>query len=120
MDCICCGRQGPGDAAHVVTASGQKGMALKVDDRQCVPLCRRCHRYYDGQADGPRNPFRHWTKDEKRDVAIGWVATVSLAAFPESRDEARDLEDAGLGWVEEIRGGWVWMVGERPAGSEAA
>lgn len=117
LDCINCGRFAPSDPAHVATGPGQKGTALKVDDMQCVPLCRGpegCHRYFDGNADGPRNPFRGWTKEQKYARARAWVEATQLAAIPETIEQAWAMAEMGLGDVlKEVQGaGWAW----RPAG----
>lgn len=114
LDCINCGRFAPSDPAHVATGPGQKGTALKVDDMQCVPLCRGCHRYFDGNADGPRNPFRGWTKEQKYVRARAWVEATQLSATPgDSRDAALELERLGLGRIigNGTSGGWSWLSG---------
>lgn len=117
LDCINCGRFAPSDPAHVATGPGQKGTSLKVDDMQCVPLCRGpegCHRYFDGNADGPRNPFRDWTKEQKYERARAWVEATQFAATPgDSRDAALELERLGLGRIigNGTPGGWAWLPG---------
>ncbi len=79
LPCCQCGKWGATSAAHVATAAGQKGTALKVDDRQTIPLCDgpgSCHRYFDGAEDGPANPFRGWSKERKRRWAARMVKHV--------------------------------------------
>jgi hypothetical protein len=49
LPCLVCGR-GPSEAAHVrygdhLRGKPPTGIGQKPDDRWCVPLCFRCHRY---------------------------------------------------------------------------
>lgn len=44
LNCACCGRQGPSQAAH---ANFTKGMGLKACDSLTFPLCPECHRDLD-------------------------------------------------------------------------
>lgn len=44
LDCACCGRSGPSQAAHANTT---KGMGLKACDSLTFPLCHECHRDLD-------------------------------------------------------------------------
>ena len=91
LACMWCQRPGPSDAAHMTLGPNEKGTSLKVDDRQVVPLCRRDHHNFDGITDGPRNPFRGWTKDERYAMAALWVRSVQLAVIPEDRAQADEL-----------------------------
>jgi len=114
LACVHCHKSGPSTAAHVATGPGQKGMSLKVPDWQCVPLCdgpRSCHRYFDGQEDGPKNPFRGWSKEEKWAVAADWVALTKMRATrPRTVADAYKLADAGLGEVLRQVAGAGWAV----------
>lgn len=44
LDCVCCGRTGPSQAAHI---NYGKGLALKVCDSLTFPMCPDCHRHHD-------------------------------------------------------------------------
>ncbi|WP_234704878.1 DUF968 domain-containing protein [Achromobacter marplatensis] len=44
LNCACCGRHGPSQAAH---ANITKGMGLKACDSLTFPLCPECHRDLD-------------------------------------------------------------------------
>lgn len=44
LNCACCGRQGPSQAAH---ANITKGIGLKACDSLTFPLCPVCHRAHD-------------------------------------------------------------------------
>lgn len=44
LDCSCCGRSGPSQAAH---ANFSTGMGLKACDSLTFPLCPECHRHHD-------------------------------------------------------------------------
>lgn len=114
LPCINCHRPGPSDPAHMTLGPNEKGTALKVDDSQVVPLCNGphgCHRYFDGNADGPRNPFRGFTKSDRYAHAAKWVERTRLAAIPEDREQAELLEAAGLGSIlQQTQGiGWAWL-----------
>jgi hypothetical protein len=67
--CAWCGAEPPNVAAHVVTAAGQKGMSLKVPDRQAIPMCVTCHDFFDGRTDGEHNPFAGRDLEWKREWA---------------------------------------------------
>lgn len=113
LPCIHCHRKGPSDPAHMTLGPNEKGTSLKVGDDQVVPLCRSCHQYFDGNADGPRNPFRGFTKDQRYELAAEWVRLTIYATIPEDRNSASELERWGLGRVVEHEGGetWHWEVG---------
>lgn len=111
LPCMNCRCRGPSDPAHMTLGANEKGTALKVDHTQCVPLCRSCHHYFDGQANGPANPFRGWTKEERYTLAAEWVAEMRLAATPEDLNSARELERWGLGSVTEDSYSWWWLPG---------
>lgn len=77
----------PTVAAHVDHAGG-KGMATKVADRHCIPLCDACHR--EQHAVG-------WVSFEK---GLRLACAVSLAAiywteWPDRRQWERELAEAG-------------------------
>lgn len=61
LPCSWCGREGFSQAAH---PNHGKGMALKVDDRRCFPLCVTCHPEFD---QGPR-----LTREDRREMADAW------------------------------------------------
>jgi hypothetical protein len=107
-DCVHCHRSGPSDAAHMTLGANEKGIGMKTPDHQAVPMCRSCHRAWDGHAGGPSNPFRGFTKDERYAVAAEWVRLTRLAAIPTTVEEAYALEAAGLGEVLRQVGGAGW------------
>jgi len=43
LPCCACPAIAPSDPSHIGTKK-QKGVALKVEDKRIVPLCRECHR----------------------------------------------------------------------------
>lgn len=104
LPCVWCGRRGPSDAAHMPV--GARGMGFKAPDRNVVPLCRPCHRKFDGHDGIPLS------RDERRALAVKMLADVELATTPgENKDEALALEAAGLGRIEELPGGgWAWRT----------
>lgn len=103
LNCISCGSKKQSDAAHVPV--GVRGMGLKSSDANVVPLCRSCHRWYDGHT----NPVL--PREERRALAVKWLAAVLLLVTPESRDHALELQAAGLGTVVPDGDGWAWVPG---------
>lgn len=95
--CINCGRRGPCDPAHITLSRDEKGMGMKVDDRQIVPLCRRCHRQWDTHS----GQFDRWNDVRRYSLGRAWVVNISerwaLYITPESEEHGRHLEALGLG-----------------------
>lgn len=115
LPCIVCGNS-PVDPSHVACGPNEKGTALKVDDRQCVPHCRPCHEAWEER----RWPFDGKTKQWRWEQAIEWVAKTQLKAIPEDYDQAIHFEAAGLGRIvsEPVEGcwgysssPWYWLPG---------
>lgn len=73
-DCINCDAPGPSNPAHIKLRRGQSGTAYKVPDSQCVALCTPCHMFWDGQWDGPENPFVGLSELERFAIGQRWVA----------------------------------------------
>ncbi len=113
QDCLCCGRKGPSDPAHMTLSRGEKGVGMKTPDTQAVPLCRAHHRAWDQHT----GRFAGWSDDERYALASTWVDTIRMAVTPDCYDKALLLEAAGLGTVErDDAGEWVgWL----PAGVES-
>lgn len=62
LQCMVCGAM-PCQAAHPNTG---KGLGLKTDDRECFPLCPRCHARFDQGALFP--------KEARRELEPAWAA----------------------------------------------
>lgn len=75
LPCIVCGAT-PVDASHVSLGPDEKGVGLKVDDIQCVPHCRKCHREWEER----RGFCWGWSKKQRWERAIEWVAETQLKA----------------------------------------
>ena len=45
LPCLSCGAAAPNDSHHVGGLAHGKAMALRVNDRWTIPLCRRCHEH---------------------------------------------------------------------------
>lgn len=112
MPCVCCGRPGPCDAAHITLSRDQKGVGMKVSDRQRVPLRRACHRAWDQHA----GKFRGLSDDRRYELGSRWVRAVRDALVPETTADGRAFEEIGLGRMTvDERGRDVWL----PAGAES-
>lgn len=98
--------------AHMTLSPDEKGIALKVHDRQCVPLCAKHHREWDNERSSG-SMFFGWSKPERYDQAGKWVAATQLEATPgDDRTLALDLQEMGLGRSVELEGGrWEWRPG---------
>ena len=68
LDCVCCKRPGPSQAAHANHRG--KGMGMKVPDCYTVPLCPECHREFDQGL--------QWSKLEKRSMMDEWILLTLL------------------------------------------
>lgn len=77
--CAMCGIEGYSQAAHPNTSKYGKGMGLKADDMQCIPLCGPrpgvpgCHHELD--------QGRNMTKEERRDFENLAIAKMRYMAF---------------------------------------
>lgn len=115
LPCINCAAPGPSDPAHMTLGPDEKGTSLKVNDGQVVPLCHPCHMLFDGQEDGPDNPFREEDgsrpKETRWATARGWVEATQLLVTPgEDFDQALAFAERGLGRIEaELPGAWTWV-----------
>ncbi len=94
--CVCCGKPGPSDGAHLSLSRDQKGMGMKVPECQRAPLCRKCHQEYDQR----RGRFAGWSDDERYATARGWITVVELSITPGDRNHALELQGYGLGTLE--------------------
>lgn len=105
-DCVCCGRPGPCDPAHMTLSADEKGVGMKVSNWQVVPLRRECHRAWDTHS----GKFAGMSREARYEQAALWVEATRLAATPEGdRGQAECLEVMGLGRVVELEAGrWVW------------
>lgn len=56
LNCACCGKEGPSQAAH---ANITKGMGLKACDSLTFPLCPGCHRDLDQAGKLMKDARRH-------------------------------------------------------------
>ncbi len=63
LACAACGKAGPSQCAHINHRG--KGAGLKAPDCWTFPLCPDCHREFD--------QGKSYTKDQRREVADGWV-----------------------------------------------
>ena len=109
LPCIVCGAT-PVDPSHVACGPNEKGTALKVDDRQCVPHCRPCHEAWEEK----RGRFRGKSKQWRWERAIEWVAKTQLKAIPEDFGQALYFEGQGLGRIVKREGlappnDWHWL-----------
>jgi len=94
LPCACCGKEpgAPGNpivAAHVDHAGG-KGMATKVADQHCIPLCNDCHTEQHRVG---------WPEFEKLLPLVDAVALAGIywTEWPGRRSWEADLAAAGQG-----------------------
>ncbi len=102
LPCVSCGRAPPSEASHVTINLGIRGIGLKTPDRHAVPHCRSCHLSWDQRT----GKFSGWTKERRYARANAWVGLVTLWATPESREQALELQEAGLGTWDEASETW--------------
>lgn len=68
LDCMCCKRSGPSQAAHVNHRG--KGMGMKAPDCWTFPLCPSCHSEFDQGVS--------YTRKQRRELADEWVMLTVL------------------------------------------
>ncbi len=69
--------EGAIEASHVATGPNEKGVGLKVDDKQAVAHCHGLHVQWEER----RGVFKGWSKKQRWEKAIEWVAETQLAAL---------------------------------------
>lgn len=98
-DSLCGGRI---EANH---AGEKPGMGLKAPDFTCIPMCSKHHRAWTEH----RDLFAAWTREERRAWADDAIRQTQLAAVPETRDQALDFEELGLGRIVGDAMSWHWV-----------
>lgn len=76
--CCCCGEPPGRDGNHChhrIGKGADKGVALKVSDRDTMPLCWKCHTHLHALS----GPFKGWSGEQLRLWQLGKIAETRLA-----------------------------------------
>lgn len=61
LPCCNCGYMPPSQAAHSNFSEHGKGRGIKADDIYTIPLCIKCHQWFDQYQDGlTRDEAKRW------------------------------------------------------------
>lgn len=90
LPCCSCGSPAPSEPHHVSTRPLEKGLAQKVDDLQCVPLCSSCHREH---WHGTPAALPGMTREESEALLVGAIP-LTLRAWARREGAALHRDDA--------------------------